>query len=193
MTSQPMSARILRRRIQRANDETGFTLVELVVTMAVMSIVATAMMAVAMRSFTTTNTITNRRDVLTDGRIAIDQMTKQLRQGESVDTTTSNAFTLKFSGYIDGTQATIEWRVTGTKAPYTLEQSRDGGAHFAPLVSPILCKTSTDPGCSADPFTYVEHAGVVDQVTIDLTFETDTSTVDLVSDVQLRNADSSDT
>ncbi len=160
--------------------------------MAVMSIVATAMMAVAMRSFTTTNTITNRRDVLTDGRIAIDQMTKQLRQGESVDTTTSNAYTLKFSGYIDGTQATIEWRVTGTQAPYTLEQSRDGGAHFAPLVSPILCKNATDPGCSTPPFTYVTHAGVVDQVTIDLTFETSTSTVDLVSDVQLRNADSSD-
>ena len=187
-----MSARTLRRRIQRANGEAGFTLVELVVTMAVMSIVATSMMLVAMRSFTTTNTITNRRDVLTDGRVAIDQMTKQLRQGESVDLTTSDASTLKFSGYIDGTQATIEWRVTGTSAPYTLEQSRDGGAHFAPLVSPILCKTAADAGCSADPFTYVQHAGVVDQVTIDLTFQTSTSTVDLISDVQLRNADSSD-
>jgi hypothetical protein len=30
----------------------------------------------------------------------------------------------------------------------------------------------------------------VDQVTIDLTFETDTSTVDLISDVQLRNVES---
>ena len=108
-----MSVRILRRRIRQADGEAGFTLVELVVTMAVMSIVATAMMAVAMRSFTTTSTITNRRDVLADGRIAIDQMTKQLRQGESVDLTTSNAYTLKFSGYIDGTQSTIEWRVTG--------------------------------------------------------------------------------
>ena len=184
-----MSVQTLRRRIRRADGEAGFTLVELVVTMAVMSIVATAMMAVAMRSFTTTSTITNRRDVLADGRIAIDQMTKQLRQGESVDLTTSNAYTLKFSGYIDGTQSTIEWRVTGTSAPYTLEQSRDGGAHFAPLVSPILCKTASDTGCSADPFTYVQHAGIVDQVTIDLTFETNTSTVDLVSDVQLRNVE----
>src|SRR4051812_20288375 len=192
MTLRPMSARTLRRRIQRAEGEAGFTLVELVVTMAVMSIVATSMMAIALRSFTTTNTITNRRDVLSDGRIAIDQMTKQLRQGESGDLTASNASTLKFSGCIDGTQTTIEWRVVGTAAPYTLEQSRDGGAHFAPLVSPILCKTSTDTGCSADAFTYVQHAGVVDQVTIDLTFETDTSTVDLISDVQLRNADNSD-
>ena len=90
MTWRRTSARTLRRRIRPGDGEAGFTLVELVVTMAVMSIVATAMMAVAMRSFTTTNTITNRRDVLTDGRIAIDQMTKQLRQGESVDLTISN-------------------------------------------------------------------------------------------------------
>ena len=57
---RPMSVRTLRRRIRPADGEAGFTLVELVVTMAVMSIVATAMMAVAMRSFTTTSTITNR-------------------------------------------------------------------------------------------------------------------------------------
>jgi prepilin-type N-terminal cleavage/methylation domain-containing protein len=68
-------------------DEAGFTLVELVVTMAVMSIVATAMMAVRCGRSRRRSTITNRRDVLTDGRIAIDQMTKQLRQGESVDLT----------------------------------------------------------------------------------------------------------
>jgi hypothetical protein len=80
--------------------------------------------------------------------------------------------------------------VAGTTAPYTLEQSRDGGAHYAPLVSPLLCKTATDAGCSAAPFTYTSHGGVVDQVTIDLTFQTTTSTIDLVSDVQLRNVES---
>jgi hypothetical protein len=157
--------------------------------MAVMSIVATAMVALGMRAFTTTATITDRRDVLADGRIAIDQMSKQLRQGESVDTAASGPSTLKFSTYIDGTATTIIWRVTGSGAPYTLEQSRDGGVHFAPLVSPLQCKTTTD-GCAADPFTYISHGGVVDQVTIDLTFQTTTSTIDLVSDVQLRNVES---
>ena len=76
----------------------------------------------------------------------------------------------------------------GLLLPTRLEQSRDGGANFAPLVSPIMCKLATDAGCSADPFTYTIHGGVVDQVTIDLTFVTDTSTIDLISDVQLRNA-----
>jgi type II secretory pathway pseudopilin PulG len=162
----------------------------MLVTMAVMSIVVTSVMMVAFRTFTTTTTIMNRRDVLADGRTAIDQMSKQLRQGESVDQTTSGASTLKFSTYIDGTAATIVWRVTGSSAPYELEQSRDGGATFAPLVSPLQCKTASDAGCSVDPFTYTTHGGVVDQVTIDLTFQTTTSTIDLVSDVQLRNVES---
>jgi|tagenome__1003787_1003787.scaffolds.fasta_scaffold20109483_2 prepilin-type N-terminal cleavage/methylation domain-containing protein len=192
MTSQPMSVQTLRRRIQRADDETGFTLVELVVTMAVMSIVATAMMAVAMRSFTTTSTITNRRDVLVDGRVAIDQMTKQLRQATSIDLGASDESTLKFDTYVNGAPATIIWRVTGLGAPYTLEQSRDGDIvppHFAALVSPLVCKTSLDAGCTLHPpFSWVLQAGVIDQVTIDLTFQTSTSTVDLISDVQLRNA-----
>jgi hypothetical protein len=158
--------------------------------MAVMSIVATSIMAVAFRSMTTTSTIMNRRDVLADGRIAIDQMSKQLRQGESVDQAASSASTLKFDTYIDGEDATIVWRVSGASAPYTLEQSRDGGTTFVPLVSPLRCKTASDAGCAADPFTYVTHGGVVDQVTIDLTFETTTSTIDLVSDVELRNVES---
>jgi len=158
--------------------------------MAVMSVVATSMMAIALRSFTTTSTITNRRDVLADGRTAIDQMSKELRQGESVDLTTSNASTLKFTTYVDGTLTTIIWQVTGTSAPYTLQQSRDGGAHYAALVSPLLCKTSSSSTGCTDPFIYVQHAGVVDQVSINLTFQTDTSTVALSSDVQLRNVES---
>jgi prepilin-type N-terminal cleavage/methylation domain-containing protein len=184
-----MSAQARRRTSLADRGEAGFTLVELMVTMAVMSIVATSVMAVAFRTMTTTSTITNRRDVLTDGRIAIDQMTKQLRQGESVDLSASDASTLTFDTYIDGVPATIVWRVTGSY-PYTLEQSRDGGAHFAPLVSPIKCIVKNVlNGCAADPFTLTQHGGVVDQVTIDLTFLTNTSSIDLISDVQLRNAE----
>jgi prepilin-type N-terminal cleavage/methylation domain-containing protein len=177
------------RRIPRADGEAGFTLVELVVTMAVMSLVVTSVMAVAFQTFQTTNTVTNRRDVLTDGRTAIDQMTKQIRQGESIEDG-SDGSTLIVETYVDGEAATIVWRVTGSAAPYTLEVSRDGGVNFAPLVSPILCKSASDEGCAADPFTYTYHGDVVDQVTIDLTFETNTSSIDLISDVQLRNAES---
>ena len=38
-------------------------------------------------------------------------------------------------------------------------------------------------------FTYTEHEDVTDQVTIDLTLKTNTTTVPLTSDVYLRNAE----
>jgi uncharacterized protein involved in outer membrane biogenesis len=85
--------------------------------MLVMGIVATAVMSVAMRTFTTTATITNRRDVFADGRIALDRLSKQLRQGESIDQASSSASSITFSGYINGAPATIVWQVTGTSAP----------------------------------------------------------------------------
>jgi len=154
-------------------------LVELAVTMMVMGIVATAVIAVAMRTFTTTATITNRRDVLADGRIALDRVSKQLRQGEWVDQTGSTASSITFSGYIDGELQTIVWEVTGTSAPYTLEESQLGGEKLVPILSSL-----TDNNV----FTYTSHGGVVDQVTVSLSLGTDTSTILLSTDVDLRNA-----
>ena len=158
--------------------EQGFTLVEMMVTMLVMGIVASAVTAVALRTFTDTATITNRRDVFADGQIALDQLSKQLRQGESIDAS-SSATSIKFSSYIDGMPATIAWRVTGSASPYTLEESRDGGTTFAPVLAYLN---------SPSVFTYTSHGGVEDQVTITLSLGTTTSTVVVSSDVHLRNA-----
>jgi prepilin-type N-terminal cleavage/methylation domain-containing protein len=161
------------------DGQRGFTLVELVVTMMVMSIVATAVMAVAMRTFTTTATITNRRDVLADGRTALDRLSKELRQGESIDQTVSNGSTISFSGYINGNPATIVWSVTGSSAPYTLKESQIGGANPVPVVSSLS---------DNNVFMYTTHGTVVDQVTVRLSLQTTTTTVVMSTDVQLRNA-----
>ena len=177
MTSLVTRAR--RATTSPGDGQSGFTLVELLVTMLVMGVVATAVMAVAMRTFTTTATITNRRDVLTDGRTALDRLSKELRQGESIDQTVSDASTISLSGYIDGDPATIVWQVTGSSAPYTLEESRLGGANPVPIVSSLS---------DNDVFTYTTHGIVVDQVTIRLSLQTTTTTVVISTDVQLRNA-----
>lgn len=156
----------------------GFTLVEMLVTMLVMGVVATSVMAVALRAFTDTGIITNRRDVFGDGRIALDRLSKQLRQGEAIDATSSPTM-VKFTGYIDGAPKTIVWRVIGSAAPYSLQESRNGGASYATLLSALS---------ASNVFTYTQHGTVTDQVTIRLSLGTKTSTAVISSDVFLRNA-----
>jgi len=165
-------------------DEAGFTLAELLVTMLVMGIVASSVMMVALRTFTTTSTVTNRRDVLADGRTALDRLSKQLRQGESIDSTCpestdSPAWTssISFSSYVDGSAAAIEWQAAGSSAPYTLEESI-GGTTFVPIATSLA---------DNDVFQCTTDGGLIDQVSVRLPLETTTTTVEMKTDVQLRN------
>ena len=63
---------------------------------------------------------------------------------------------------------------------YALQESRDGGATF----NTVLSSLSTP-----DVFTYTVHEDVTDQITVELNVKTRTSSVDLISDIYLRNAD----
>ena len=148
--------------------------------MAVMSIVATSVIAVALRVFTDTATIVDRRDVFADARISLDRMSKQFRQGETIDIAASDSQQVTMITYIDGAPTTVVWRVDGISAPYALQESRDGGATF----NTVLSSLSTP-----DVFTYTVHEDVTDQITVELNVKTRTSSVDLISDIYLRNAD----
>jgi prepilin-type N-terminal cleavage/methylation domain-containing protein len=176
------ATRARRATTSPAEGEAGFTLVELLVTMLVMGVVASAVMMVAMRTFTTTATITNRRDVLADGRIALDRLSKQLRQAESIDSTCDDTPTdsITFTGYIDGTAATIVWQTSGSAEPYSLEESTLGGANLIPIVSSLA---------DDEVFTCSTDGTVRDQVSVRLPLRTSTTTVVLTTDVQLRNVE----
>ena len=108
--------------------EEGFSLVEVVVTMAVMSIVATAVISVAMRVFGDTATIVNRRDVFADARIALDRMAKQFRQGESIEAGASDAGQVTMLTYLDGvpTRSYGGWTASRHR---TSSRSRRRGHH----------------------------------------------------------------
>jgi type II secretory pathway pseudopilin PulG len=151
----------------------------MLVTMMVMGIVATSVMMVALRTFTDTATITNRRDVLADGRIALDRLAKQLRQGESLDQTTSSTSSIAFSSYIDGEAKDIVWRASGTSAPYSLQLSTDGGTSFVDILGELD---------STALFSWTVSDGYVDEVTVTLPLQTNTQTVILSEAVQLRNS-----
>jgi hypothetical protein len=108
----------------------------------------------------------------------LDRMGKQLRQGEVVQPS-STASQVTFNTYVDEAPSTVVWRVEGTSAPYALQESRNGGTSFATVVSAVD---------SPNVFTYVQHEGVTDEVTITLPLVTDTSSLTLTTDIHLRNA-----
>ena len=161
----------------KRHDEGGFTLVELMVTMSVMCDRGDRGDGRIASDVRTTNTVTDRRDVFNDGRFAIDQLTTQIRQGESIDTT-SDAQTLRLSGYIDGTAKTIVWRTTGTTAPYTLEQSRRTAARPYVDAAELARRRRTS---SRTPRTTAS-----DQVTVDDAADDVDVDVDLTTDVHLQ-------
>ena len=145
--------------------------------MTIMSIVATAVTTVAFGVFRDTTTVTNRRDVFADGRFALDQMTKQLRQAESIDVA-STATSVSFPSYMNGAATDIAYQVTGGAAPYTLQRSINSGT-WVDIANQLV---------SDEIFTYTDHDGVTDQVTIAIELQTNTSTVEVHTDVFLRNA-----
>ena len=161
----------LRRRTRPADGEAGFTLVELVVTMAVMSIVATAMMAVAMRSFTTTE-----HDHEPPRR------PRRRARGDRPDDEAAAPRRVRRPGRERRIHADVRQlhrrrpaddRVAGdgVELSRTRSSSRATAGRTSPRWSRRSCaRRDTDTGCSADPSpTRTRRAGV-DQVTIDLTF-----------------------
>ena len=158
----------------RSEREDGFTLVEIMVTLMIMTIITTAVLGVAMRAFKDTSIISNRRDVLGDGQIALQRMTKDLRQGVTVDAATSTASRVDVESYIDGEAHDISWRVQGSGAPYTLVRVVDGGTAV-----PLLGQLASD-----QVFTYP------DDLSVDISLDLDTHTQDvpIQATVFLRNA-----
>ncbi len=158
------------------------TVVELMVTLAVMGTIVAATMGVLFSVYKETGVVLNRRDVLGQGQIAMQQMTKQYRQATTLNSYTATTLSVQtFTG--DGTAPAhqIAWRTTGSSAPYSLQRQEDGGAFITVLTyltSPNIFKYTDNDSLDANP---------VDQVGIQLSLGTSTTTVVLRSDIQLRN------
>lgn len=69
---------------QLRSDQTGVTLVELLVVMAIMGVVGTAIMNVVISATRTQTKVVNLREVMDDARFSVDQIQKELRQARLV-------------------------------------------------------------------------------------------------------------
>lgn len=149
------------------------------VTLAVMGVIVAATMTVLFSVYKETGVVLNRRDVLGQGQIAMQQMTKQFRQATAINSSSATSLSVQtFTGA--GAAHQIAWRTSGSSAPYSLQKQEDGGAFVT-----VLTALSTNTIFPA----YVDSDldGIVDQVRIELSLGTKTTTVVLTSDVQMRN------
>ena len=169
----------------RYRGERGFTLVEVMVTLAVMAIVVSAAFTVLFRAYDDTGIIDNRRDVHGAGQTSIERMVKQIRQATVIYDYPDADFAgggdprkVDMQTFLGGSPHRVVWQVVGTAAPYALQTQTDGGAFVTVLQSLA----------SPDIFAYTERDNVLDQITITLPLGTKTTTATITSDVQMRNA-----
>jgi type II secretory pathway component PulJ len=162
--------RSLRNRVR---SDRGTTVVELLVTMAVMSIIVGAVITVWNAAQKGESTATSRSVDLNAMRLSMQQMTKDIRQASRVHTQTASSFDA--DTYIEGVKHRVAYTASGT----TLTRKVDGGTAVT-LLSNLA---------DANVFTYTTDGNLLLQVTVLLTIDQTSGegTLNLQSDVQTRN------
>jgi prepilin-type N-terminal cleavage/methylation domain-containing protein len=155
--------------------ESGFTLVELLIVMALLGIVSVVL-------FTQLTSVQKgevfergRAEALDEMRVAMDRMSREIRQAYSV-TPTPSASTLAIDTYVQGSPVHIVYTVSGT----TL--TRQAGSQVArPLQTGLANATVFEYEPSADNVEVVQIALAVHPPNLPDT------TVEMESEVRLRN------
>lgn len=153
------------------------TLVEVMISSIILLILVAAMLTF-FNVIQRTNIRQEKRNEITGQmRLAIDNMTKEIRQA-SVIRITSSASVMDMDTYVNGTSKHVVWTATGT----ILTRSVDGGA----------ARTFLEGLTSTNLFTYAPGITDATDITIDLRarpvrFTADPAVVRLTSQVRLRN------
>jgi len=164
---------MLRALRNRTRSDRGTTVVELLVTVAVMSLIVGAVMTVWSAAQKGEGTATSRTVDLNEMRNALQRMTKDIRQASSVHTQTATSFDA--DTYIEGVKHRVAYTASGT----TLTRKVDAGTAVTLLTD--LANTNV--------FTYTTDGNLLLQVTVLLTIDQSSGegTLNLQSDVQTRN------
>ena len=186
---------------RRDGGEAGFTIVELMVTSAILLLIVTATMAVLVAGQRATDFSTRRGQTQDDVRLAIDRLTKDLRQVTRFNTTfpASGSWTGHDLDFLTYTPANpdvpvrVRWWVSGTTL--SRQEWRPDGTSAGTLA---LLQAVTPPGAGVPDLFYCDVLQGSDAVTgTPVPWQiTVTVTVDLVdpgatystqTQVQLRN------
>jgi len=172
---RPISSRF--RRIS-APEEEGFTLLELVFSVSILLVVLGSILGVFQVVQRQSAFVKDRSETLDTMRIAVDRMTKEIRQARVVEPDgTAPATRFEMTTFLLGVEADIVYAVVGD----TLTRSVNGGT--ADVLQDDLAVT--------DMFTYTaDTSGVVQVVSFSLQVHPPRSpdtTLVLTSEVRLRN------
>ncbi len=154
--------------------EAGFSLMELVVVMAILSIVLLVLGQTLWHVQRTESYTRGRTEALDDMRAALTRMTKDLRQTSNINAATATH--LDVDTYVDGAAATVVYDLSGG----TLTRQVNGGSS-ATLVTEVT---------GATVFTYTPDATTANIVTIELVTTPSNlpeTTLTLESEIELRN------
>jgi type II secretory pathway pseudopilin PulG len=170
---------LFRRISARSAREEGFTLLELVVVTTLLMIVMTAILTsfeVVQKASVRESSRSEETDQV---RLAMEQITKEIRQATDVRAGSSSSF-LDIDTYLNGTATHVSYTASGT----TLKRTANG-----------VTLTLVDRLSTTSLFTYDPSVTDTSVITITLQaspqyFKTDSTLITLTSEIKLRNGGS---
>lgn len=159
-------------------DQAGTTIVELMITSALLILVILTVLGAFDQVSKSQAFQADRTNALDDMRNTINRMTRDLRQATAINDCGSNAASVSFTTYVNGTPTAVSYNVSGTD----LQRKQGSGNYFTVLknvASPQIftCKSATD-------VTGVQWVDIDLRVTPK---KLPTTTLELSSEVNLRN------
>lgn len=160
-----------------ARDQHGFTVLEITVVVSVFVLVAGALLTTFVSAQRSQAFVTDRSQALDGLRMAMNQMTKEVRQATWVDPASTTS-SLRITTYVNSLEETITWRVVAATA--RLERV-DGLGNVVPVLDRVVGTT---------PFAYSPTIAAASVLRVWLQAKPKNSpntVLELTSELRLRN------
>lgn len=108
----------MRCRLRRTERESGFTLVEMLIAMVILSVVLAMSFTVIVTLWRDTADVSARGEAVQQAKLAVEQIDRQVRSGNVVYAPAKEAtpyFQLRIYTQANGVEKCVQWRVNGTQ------------------------------------------------------------------------------